>query len=184
MTSIVLREDEKWGNNTYRLRSGNITIRCTAMVVNPQVITITDSTANDDYPLTKVKQTFTAFRIFVASDYSIGSSTTFTAPNTIVTAFNSPDPRIDDDFDIGSGGQNLEISYKLEGTGRLYVRNGTVTGPSISRNGTLMTSRAAQVHPEFGSRTNKVITWISGQNCAGQGVAVTYQVGQFANTQR
>ena len=144
------------------------------------VITITDTTDNSDYPTTIVKPT-SQFTVYAVKPNNPLTSDTLTlADGTEIythTKAVARSDQIDRHIDTTGTTASIPLEFKVEGGGRLYVREdgrGADQDKQSQSRTTLSTSSDAKVWLDMRGNTNKVTAWISGTNPTVTGRSVIY----------
>ena len=149
-----------------------------ADTVGAKIITISDTTDATDRPTSSVSQPL-SFTIFVVPSLDISTNLDFTSAvtNGYAIGNDNADPPINTRF---SGGTNAPLVYRVEGSGRLYIREtytGDAAGSPMSRSSatqTLSTSSDADVYLDMNGSSNKVTAYVRDRNAAETGRTVAF----------
>ena len=154
---ITLRQTETWPDGRTRLPSGRIRATfaapTTEATVGSQTISVTDATSTgSDYETGRSAAIFTSFVVYVVKFPADIAANTITSTdagtNDFQIRYNQPDLRI-----ISTSEASIPIKYQVNGSGRVYVQDGSRIG-SMSRE--LDTSSDAPVFLRMNSGTSRV----------------------------
>ena len=150
------------GEDGSKLLDSSMTLTFTAAAAAELTITISDTTAENDYPTVTAADLLT-FTVYVVGPLNAaGTTAVATGTDGVERVSDQQDTRINGHFTFSSA--NEPVYYSVEGSGRLYVSPISDRSRRTSSTNNLYTSSSAPVHLDTSGGSSKVTAYIAGSS--------------------